>query len=280
MFDSVTVIGARPAAPARPSAPACASAASRCVEQDGRADRPLRPRPRDRRGGAANRARARGSPRQRRDAARRARPARAALLGASAADARHVARRPSSSTAPARPSPRRPGRGARARPGSRGRSGCEPFDLADDGARPLPRGRDVRERLPRHAAPRGGGAARGSPARRPRRSLPLMRRTIENGFELTGPIVARRLVDGRRAPRGDPGARSPSSSRCYRALAEATCRVRTVQDDRARCAPRSPRSGRRAASGSCRRWARSTRATTRCSPPPAPSATRSSSASS
>ena len=41
-----------------------------------------------------------------------------------------------------------------------------------------------------------------------------MRRTIENGFELTGPIAARRLGDRRRASRGDPARRARSSRRC------------------------------------------------------------------
>ena len=73
---------------------------------------------------------------------------------------------------------------------------------------------------------------------------------------------ARRPCHGRPAPRGDPRATSRELEPLYAALAEATRAVnvvRTVAEVRAALA------GRTASSASCRRWARSTPATTRCS---------------
>ena len=111
---------------------------------------------------------------------------------------------------------------ARGLRGSPRRSACEPFDLADVGAHALPRGRGDRLELPRHALPRRLAPVRGAGAP-PEALVPLMTRTIENDFELTGPISRGDWAVGRGAPRGAarraPGARAdvPRRSRRRRA---------------------------------------------------------------
>ena len=90
---------------------------------------------------------------------------------------------------------------------------------------------------------------------------PLMRRTIENGFELTGPIARGdwATVDAHLAAiRGE----RPELEPMYVALAETT---KALREDGARhrgAAARARRRGR-ARSASCRRWARCTPATSR-----------------
>ena len=58
----------------------------------------------------------------------------------------------------------------------------------------------------------------------PEALVPLMRRTIDNGFDLTGPDRARRLGDRRRASRRRCTRELPDLEPMYRALAEATRR--------------------------------------------------------
>ena len=109
---------------------------------------------------------------------------------------------------------------------------------------------------------------------------PLMRRTIENGFELTGPISRGdwETVDAHeQAIAGADPALLPAYLELARttallAHAEALFTVtRTVAETRAtRCAAAA------APSGSCRRWAPCTTGTARRCAPLAPSATRSS----
>ena len=92
---------------------------------------------------------------------------------------------------------------------------------------------------------------------------PLMRRTIENGFELTGPIQRGDWETVERAPRGDPGgpARArgdlPRPRRCHGGRRMRTCR--TIAES----GRRSSRAAT-ARSASSRRWARCTPATSRC----------------
>ena len=263
-----------PGAPARRSPRDCASAASR-VARRRRAAPPLRSRPRDRRGRAVDRARAVGRARLRRDAARRARPARPPLLGASAADADAARAGPSSSTAPGRRSPARPTtRCARALVARRDARPA-PVRARRRPPRALPRGRGDRVELPRHAVPRrrrGSSSDAGAP---PEALVPLMERTIENGFELTGPIARGdwETVDRHRAAlRATAGARARSTTRSRRRRA----RERRAHDRRA--ARRCPRHGGRRARADDGRAAR--RATRRSSARRGPSATCSSRASS
>ena len=170
-------------------------------------------------------------------------------------------------------------RGARGRLLARRELGLEPFALDDSQRRALPRRSRRRVELPRHAAQRRGGPLRGR--RRAARSArsPLMRRVIENDFELTGPDRARRLGDRRGPPRGDPRARAraraalPRARRRDRGAGGPMKIVRTIAAVREGTRPR----GR---SGSSRRWAPSTRGTSRCSRPRARRTTSSSRASS
>ena len=66
-------------------------------------------------------------------------------------------------------------------------AGLEPFRLADDRRAAYHAGAAIASNYPRRRR-RAAGSPWRLPARR-RRSTPLMRRTIENGFELTGPIA-------------------------------------------------------------------------------------------
>ena len=76
----------------------------------------------------------------------------------------------------------------------------------------------------------------------PEALVPLMRRTIENGFELTGPIERGDWATVERAPRRDPRRAARARAACTRALAEATAR----REDRcARSQTFAPRSDRR-----------------------------------
>ena len=213
----------------------------------------------------ARRARPVGRARQRRDAARRAR--RRTRGGSACTRCRRSRARaaPSSSTAPSRPSRPRRTRRARSGTGSPGRSASSRSRSPTASAPPT----TPAPRSPRTTSSRSGArpvrcsTAAGAP---PEALDPLMRRTIENGFELTGPIARGdwETVDAHlaaiRAER--PGARA-AVRRARRDDEGAP--VRTVREDR-RAAPRARESGP-ARSGSCRRWARSTPATWRCSPP-------------
>ena len=105
--------------------------------------------------------------------------------------------------------------------------GLRPFDAGRRRARALPRGRRRSRRTSssRSTAPRRGSLAdAGAP---PEALVPLMRRTIENDFELTGPIargdwetIERHLAAIRE--------REPQLEPLYAALAEATRAVKVV----------------------------------------------------
>src|SRR5581483_5650840 len=176
--------------------------ARRPPARERRAAAPLRARPRDRRRRAVDRAGPVGRPRLRRDAARGARPARAAVHRAPAADA------------DARPGPRaarrgmgrrqrRDGGGARAR--ALARRDARPRALRPRGRPPraLPRRRGDGVELPRHAAPRRLAARRGG-------RLPSRGARAADAAHDRQPVRAdgadrpRRLGDGRAPPRGAP----------------------------------------------------------------------------
>ena len=142
----------------------------------------------------------------------RARPARAPLLRPPAADVHRSTAGRSSSTAPGRRSPPRATRRARSAASSRDTLGLRPFDLDDDArarsttrARRSPRTTSSRSTAPPSRLFEDAGAP-------PEALVPLMTRTIENGFELTGPIARGdwAVVDAHlaRAPRRAPGARA------------------------------------------------------------------------
>ena len=123
----------------------------------------------DRRGRRLGRARALGGPRERRDAARRARAARAPLQRPSAPDV-HARPRSRAARRCVGRRVRRDGGGA----GGRVRAGRDARPAAVRagrfGADALPRRRGLRLQLPRHAPPRRDAAVRAPPARRRRRS--------------------------------------------------------------------------------------------------------------
>ena len=77
----------------------------------------------------------------------------------------------------------------------------------------------------------------------PEALLPLMRRTIDNGFELTGPIARGDMCDRRRAPRGDPSVRAgPRSALPGDGAGDAAMTtLRTVADLRRALAPHRTR---------------------------------------
>ena len=97
----------------------------------------------------------------------------------------------------------RPTRRASRHAGSRRTLGLRPFDLDDDARRRLSRGRRDRVELPRHAAPRRGALleAAGAP---PEALDPADGPDGRERLRADRPDRARRLGDGRRAPRGDP----------------------------------------------------------------------------
>ena len=145
---------------------------------------------------------------------------------------------------------------ARDRRGARARAlwlaetlGLRPFALADDRRALYHAGAAIASNFLvtlYRAASRLVRATAGAP---PEALVPLMTRTIENGFELTGPIARGDWATVERAPRGDPRG-APSSSRSTTALAEATPRmivVRTIA--RARRCPRARRRRPRADDG-------------------------------
>ena len=87
----------------------------------------------------------------------------------------------------------------------------------------LPRRRRRRRELPRHAAP-GRGRPRAGGRRSARGALPLMRRMIENDFELTGPAV-RGDWETVEAHLEAIRERRPELEPLYRALADATAEL-------------------------------------------------------
>jgi hypothetical protein len=93
----------------------------------------------------------------------------------------------SSSTAPLPRSPLRPQRPWSAVSSSRACLGLEPFELADDAAAAVPRRAAIASNylVTLHKVASELFRAAGAP---PEALVPLMRRTIDNGFELTGPI--------------------------------------------------------------------------------------------
>ena len=125
-------------------------------------------------------------------------------------------------------------------------------------------------------APRGRGSAAGG-------LDPLMRRVIENDFELTGPIERGDWETVERHLKAI--ARRPELERVYRALADLTAdqarqpRNTVLQGDgppiiRTIGELRRWRCGVPAGSASCRRWGRCTRATSPCCAPRGVGATR------
>ena len=205
-----------------------------------------------------------GRARQRRDAARaRSIRTRAASRCTRCRRSRSTAG-PSSSTAPGRRSPPRPTRRAR----SDGSSRDHPRPAAVRPRRRRPRRSTTQaRRSPRTTSSRCYRAASrlfedaGAP---PEALVPLMTRTIENGFQLTGPIARGdwAVVDAHIGALHEsrPGARAdvPRAGGGDRA-------VKITRTDRG-----DPRGvGPRARSGSSRRWAPTTPATSRSSPPPA-----------
>ena len=160
---------------------------------------------------------------ERRHAARRARAAHAALRPPPAADVRPRPRPRAARRRVARHGG--DGRGARGGTELAGLSACEPFDT---GGREPRRSTTPGPRSPRHGSSRSTHrrrAVRRRPGAPPEALVPLMRRTIENGFELTGPVA-----------RGDRGtveahlaairAARPEPEPLYRDLAEATAASR------------------------------------------------------
>ena len=183
----------------------------RAARRRRRARPPLRARPGDRRGRRGDRAGAVGRARQRRDAARRARPARAALLRPPAADV-HARARARAARRRLGGGHRRERRGARARLRARRRRSACGRSTSPTPTRTLYHaGAAIASNylvtLYRAASRLFEDA--GAP---PEALVPLMTRTIENGFELTGPIARGdwAVVDAHlaRAARRAPGARA------------------------------------------------------------------------
>ena len=176
---------------------------------------------------------------------------------------------PSSSTAPGQPSPPRPTRRRPSASSSPTTLGLRPFELDDERRAPTTRA----QRSRRTTSSRSGGlrAACSTRPACPQEALdPLMRRMIENDFELTGPIergdwetVERHLAAiARRAPElleRVPRARRADGAADRRGAGVSVCR--TIADVRAALA-----AGATAASGSCRPWARSTPGHLRAAP--------------
>ena len=121
------------------------------------------------------------------------------------------------------------------------------------GPRALPRRRGDRLELPRHALPRRRRAVRGARALRRRRSCPLIERTIENGFELTGPIAR---GDWETVERHREALRGSGFEPAVRRARGGDQRMKVVRHDR-RARPAAPRRGRsRADDGRAARGAR------------------------
>ncbi len=192
------------------------------------------------------RRRAVGRARERRDAARESRAARAAFRRASAADVYARAGAPNSSTARGPPSrPRPTTRARRARCAGRRRSACGLSISTNRSARcttPARRSRRTFSSRIHRAAVRAIEAA-GAP---PEALLPLMQRTMDNHFDLTGPDCARRPRDrgAHLAALRDAAARSRAALSGARRRDAAMNIVHTIADlRRARAAAGAARVG-------------------------------------
>ena len=117
---------------------------------------------------------------------------------------------------------RRDRRGARARPRAGRDARPAPVRARRRRRAALPRGRRDRLELPRHAVPRRLARCSSDAGAPPEALVPLMRRTIENGFELTGPISRGDWATRRGAPRARSASARPELEPLYRVLAEAT----------------------------------------------------------
>ena len=170
------------------------------------------PDTRDRRGGARTSSRGPGS----RTCSGRRRSPRSIRTSAASPCIRcrrsRCAAAPSSSTGPGRRSPARPRRRVATATWLAETLGLRPFELDDAAGRSTTRARcSPPTTWSRSSARRrSSSASAGVP---PEALVPLMLRTIENDFELTGPDLARRLGGRRGAQGGDPrraaGARAP-----------------------------------------------------------------------
>ncbi len=100
------------------------------------------------------------------------------------------------------------------------RLGVRPFEIRDEARMLYHAGRRDRVELPGHAVSVGQQAARIGRSTE-RALIPLMRRTIDNGFQLTGPIARGdwATIDAHLAAIHDT---APDLERMYRALAEVT----------------------------------------------------------
>ena len=218
----------------------------------------LRPRPRDRRGGGVRRPRAVGRARQRRDAARGARAAHAPLQRPSAADVHACGAAPEQLDG---------AWGAVTAESDEARAvatwlaemlGLRPFALDDERRALYHAGAAIASNY-LVTLRRAAGSLLETAGAPPEALDPLMRRTIENGFELTGPIqrgdwaTVERHLEAIRAPAGARGA-VPRPRRGDGGASMKTCR--TIAEARgARAAPRRhdrPRADDgRAARGHC-----------------------------
>ena len=169
MIEQVHLIGAR----GRVGAAVAARLAERGVALRSRRSRPrpaVRPRPRDPRGRRDDPAGPVGRPRERRDAARRPRPARAAVLRCTRCRRSRSSEVPSSWTAPGGRSPPRAPRRMAVATELAALLGLRPFDARRRRTGALPRRRGDGRELPRHPAAGRRRSSSRSPARRPRRS--------------------------------------------------------------------------------------------------------------
>ena len=169
---------------------------------------------------------------------------------------------PSSSTAPSRRSRPRPTKRARVGDWLARLLGLEPFPLADEQRATYHAGAAIASNY-LVTLRRAAGSLLEAAGAPPEALDPLMRRTIENGFELTGPIARGdwETVDAHVAAiRAD----APELEPLYTTLADADEGARyedAADDQRSAAGPTGVPERRRSAS--CRRWARCTRATRR-----------------
>ena len=201
-----------------------------------------------------------GRARLRRDAARRARRRTRAASPAIRCRRSSAGAGRSSSTARTRPSAARPTRRGTRASRSRELLGLEPFALAEEQAPLYHAGASVASNFLVTLHRRRGAlvAEAGAP---PEALVPLMRRTIENDFELTGPIQRGdwASVERQRAAVAPPRPSSRRSSTRSSRRPRSSPHEGRAHDRRA---PRPAGAGRPSASrrASSRRWAPSTRA--------------------
>ena len=230
MIESVTVIGARGRVGGAVSA-RLRERGVRAARDRWRARPAVRPRPRDRRRRGSPRPGPVGRARERRDAAFGARSARAPVLRASAADLH------------ARPRPGAARRGVGGRHGGDGR--CpRARDRAGGDARPARRSSSTTStgrcttrarRSPRTTSSRSGRLPASSsrpPKPRARLSTRSSAASLENGFQLTGPIERGdwKTVERHRTA---IAATAPELLDAYDALAALTARVTVSQESAA-----------------------------------------------